>query len=233
MNRILLQNNKIYSNVKMIVFDMIGTTINDNGIVYKTLYDSMKDFGLDINKNEMKSFYGLNKYKVLEDVLINQSTKYQDINILKKQLFYKFDTNLKQRYLESSNFELMDPKIPELFNHLRKNNIIITINTDYSRDIQESIINKFDMTEFIDDYISSQQVKMGKPLPYMIQQLMIRNNIYNSKSVIKVGDTPKDILEGINANCLSSIGVLSGSCSRKQLNKANDIINNVTDITST
>lgn len=89
------------------------------------------------------------------------------------------------------------------------------------------------MTEFIDDYISSQQVKMGNPLPYMIQQLMIRNNIYNSKSVIKVGDTPKDILEGINANCLSSIGVLSGSYNRKQLNKANDIINNVTDITST
>ena len=34
------------------------------------------------------------------------------------------------------------------------------------------------------------------------------NNIYEPNQVIKVGDTYNDILEGINANCFLSVGVL-------------------------
>ena len=57
------------------------------------------------------------------------------------------------------------------------------------------------MNEFIDDYISSEEVKYGRPYPYMIHKLMERNNIINSQNVIKFGDTNNDVLEGINANC--------------------------------
>ena len=33
--------------VKMIVFDMAGTTVNENGIIYQTLYNVMKKFKLN------------------------------------------------------------------------------------------------------------------------------------------------------------------------------------------
>ena len=37
----------LYKNIKMLVFDMAGTTVNEGGLVYKTLYETIKNFGLD------------------------------------------------------------------------------------------------------------------------------------------------------------------------------------------
>ena len=43
MNRLSIRSLN-YQNVKMLVFDMAGTTINEKGIVYNTLYDNMKEW---------------------------------------------------------------------------------------------------------------------------------------------------------------------------------------------
>ena len=86
------------------------------------------------------------------------------------------------------------------------------------------------MNEFIDDYISSEEVKFGRPHPYMIYSLMERNSIISPAEVIKVGDTRNYILEGLNANCLSSIGVLTGADNMDKLVNANYILNSIMDI---
>ena len=62
-----------YNNVKMLVFDMAGTTVNEGGIVYNTLYSTMKDFNLDVKKDDIHHWHGKNKYEVLEHFL---SAKY-------------------------------------------------------------------------------------------------------------------------------------------------------------
>ena len=41
------------SRTKMLVFDMAGTTVNENGIVYQTLYETMKKYGLDVSKKTL------------------------------------------------------------------------------------------------------------------------------------------------------------------------------------
>lgn len=232
MNRIYLRSSsykhKVYNNVKMLVFDMAGTTVNEKGIVYDTLYDTIKNFGLNISRSEINNWHGSNKYEVLnhylnkDNVEVNESDKFQ--------LHNNFDNNLKERYFYSSSIDLIDPNIPILFNKIREKDIKIALNTGYSKDIQESIIKKLRMNEFVDDYISSDQVKLGRPKPFMINTLMTQNNIFNSKSVIKFGDTQNDILEGINANCLASIGVLSGADCEKKLSNSNYILKSVMDI---
>ena len=58
-------------------------------------------------------------------------------------------------------------------------------------------------------------------LIHMIHKLMERHDIENPNSVMKFGDTQKDVLEGINAHCIASIGVLSGADNEKQLQEAN------------
>ena len=62
------------------------------------------------------------------------------------------------------------------------------------------------MNEFTDDYISSEQVKFGRPYPYMIYNLMERHRL--SSIVMKFGDTQNDILEGLNAHCVLSIDII-------------------------
>ena len=106
----------------------------------------------------------------------------------------------------------------------------LKLNTGYSVQIQENIIKKLNMNEFIDNYVSSEQVKLGRPHPYMINRLMTINNINNPYNVIKIGDTENDVLEGLNAKCGLSIGVLSGSGNIYDLSKSHLIINNKIDL---
>ena len=59
---------------------------------------------------------------------------------------------------------------------------------------------------------------------------MERNDIINPKQVVKVGDSQNDILEGINAGCFSSIGVLSGIGIKETLKSSDFILDSVMDI---
>lgn len=221
----------VYKNVKLLVFDMAGTTVNEKGIVYQTLYDTIKNFGLNISQKEISKWHGSNKYEVLNHYLTNDSNVSLEIrNCLRDQLYSNFDNNLKERYFNSSNLELIDPQLPELFQKIQKKNIKIALNTGYSQEIQESIIRRLNMNEFIDDYISSEQVKIGRPYPYMIYNLMERNKIECVQSVMKFGDTQNDIYEGTNANCLASVGVLSGADNEEKLKGATHLLDNVMNI---
>ncbi len=219
--------------IRMLIFDMAGTVINEEGIVYKTLYNTMMDYRLDVNKEDMYKWHGRNKYEVLTEYLKkdNSLKLHESFTILEEGLHDSFDYNLKERYFSSSNsIKLMDEKIPELFNKIRERNIKIALNTGYGKDIQEAIIKKLNMTEFVDDYISSEEVKYGRPYPYMIYRLMEEHGIDMPTKVVKFGDTQNDIMEGKNAGCWS-VGVLSGSDGADRLIGADAIINSVMNIT--
>ena len=230
MNSIIIKNIK-YNNVKLLVFDMAGTTVNEHGIVYETLYTTMNNYGLSVSRDDIQKWHGANKYEVLNNYL---GKKYSGDDIISKnirqQLHTNFDINLKDRYFTNSNVTLIDNKLPELFNSLREKNIKIALNTGYSKEIQGAIIDKLRMGEFIDTYISSEEVKYGRPYPYMIYHLMEKCGIQNPKSVIKFGDTKNDILEGLNAQCLASVGVLSGADEGKHINGGDLILDSVMDI---
>ena len=55
--------------------------------------------------------------------------------------------------------------------------------------------------KYVDAYISSHQVSIGKPYPYMIFNLMEQLKITKTNEIIKIGDSPNDMKEGRNANC--------------------------------
>ena len=217
----------------MLVFDMAGTIVNEKGIVYETLFKTMKNFKLNIeSEDEIKPFYGLNKYEVLDHFLEKTFDNKKYINDCRPYLKYTFNNNLINQYSVNGNIELINKNLPDHFNKLRDNDIKICLNTGYSLRVQETIINSLNMKDFIDDYISSNLVKKGRPYPYMINHLMVQNNINFPNQVIKIGDTPVDILEGINSNCFKSVGVLSGASDFKSLKDAGAdiILDSVMDI---
>ena len=131
----------LFTGIKMIVCDMAGTTINEGGLVYKTLYDTMKNFNLDVKKKDINYWHGANKYEVLEHYL-RISTKLSGNNYLnvRQNLFEEFDNNLKSVYFSSSKIHLINDNLPVLFNGLRESGIKIALNTGYNKDIQSTII---------------------------------------------------------------------------------------------
>jgi len=51
----------------------------------------------------------------------------------------------------------------------------------------------------------------------MIRAAMAYFGIDNPKNVVKIGDTPVDLLEGRNADCLMSLAVTNGTHTFEQL----------------
>ena len=208
---------------KMYVFDMAGTTINERGIVYNTLKESIRAKGIDIDDNKFHKYHGKKKLEVIQSFIKDEE--------LSSEVYDNFQKNLKYKYFETDTLSLM-PYTLETFEKIKKNDDIVCLNTGYSKEIASQIINKLNLDEIIDDYICSDQVTKGRPYPCMINSLMDYNYIENSEQVIKVGDTVIDILEGKNANTGQQIGVLTGADDYDTLKKVNPtrIINNLNEL---
>ena len=223
--------------ISLMVCDMAGTVINEGGVVYKTLYNTLKNNDVPVKDTEIADWHGLQKEEVIDDMvdkyltLDRSSETARKLTKIKKTCYKEFEENLNEAYFgEHSKIELIDPNLPTFFNRLRFNGVKIALNTGYNRTLQQDIINHLQMKDYIDDFISSEDVKMGRPAPHMIHRLMERHNIMNVKYVAKVGDTRNDMLEGKNAGCGINIGVLTGVGNADDLLDADLLVDKITNI---
>ena len=218
------------NNISMIVSDMAGTTINESGIIYQSIFNTLHKMGYPVKVKDKQNWHGMDK----KEAMINHILKY-DPNI-DTQFTYKTANRillneLSREYFDNNNIDLIDNNLSRYFNNLRNDNIIVTLQTGYPSILQEKIIHKFKMNCFIDDWISSQHVKRGRPYPDMIEFMTSKYNI-NSKNVAKIGDTVNDMKEGKNAHCGIVIGVLTGEGNRSELIQAGAdiIVDKITDL---
>lgn len=217
------------NNISMIVCDMAGTTINESGIIYDSLFNTLNKLGFIASVSHKKSWYGRDKSEVMKEHIRNINKN------VKNCIFEKADelliNDLTNKYFISDKVKLIDEKLPLFCKDLNKNNILVTLNTGYPSILQKQIIEHFNMNDYIYDWISSSDVSKGRPHPYMINELAKRHNI-KSKNIAKFGDTINDIKEGKNANCGVVIGVLSGANNKEELLDAGAdlILDKITDL---
>ena len=55
--------------ISLMVCDMAGTVINEGGIVYKTLFNTLKNNDIPVQENEMKNWHGLQKIEVIDNMI--------------------------------------------------------------------------------------------------------------------------------------------------------------------
>lgn len=220
-------------NIKLVVCDMAGTIINERGIIYKSIGETLKEMGCVVSEKDEKRWYGRDKREVLYNE-INKNLNGSSIKRLaplvresEKILIRK----LEESYFKDEKITLIDDKLLDLFENWRMKGIKVALNTGYNKNFQKKIIKNLNLSESIDDFISSEEVKRGRPYPYMINKLMERNNIINARYVCKIGDTVNDMMEGKNANCGLTVGVLSGAGKIENLlNETNIVVDKVTDL---
>ena len=215
----------------MLVCDMSGTIIKENDIVYNNLFKTIKTIEPNVTKYDIKKFYGCGKHEILKFFINKKYNNDEEKKIIFKEYNMKYNDLIKNDYKNNNNIELIHPKLINYFNHLRQNDIKISLNTEYSKEIQEILIDKFKLYKCVDDYISSEETNYNRFKPNMINILMKRNFIFFPNQVVKIGDSCIDIIEGKKANT-HTIGVLTGSTSKELLREYNPtfILNNIMDI---
>ena len=215
--------------ISMIVCDLAGTTINESGIIYQSIYNTLNKSGYTAKKSDMKRWYGRDKNEVMKEHILKFDKKL-DNKILQKLEASLID-ELSEEYFTNDRVQLIDKKLPEFCKDLQNNDILVTLNTGYPKCLQNKIVEHFEMNKFVNDWISSSEVQRGRPYPHMINKMRKKHNI-DSKNIAKFGDTVNDILEGKNANCGLVVGVLSSTNNEEELlNAGADIvINKITDL---
>ncbi len=215
----------------MVVFDMAGTTINENNIVYKLLHQVLIDDGYDCSLDLVLAIgAGKEKKAALKDILIELGVFAPD-NIAER-LHQIFNDKLANIYTTAPIVSMDGAE--ELFAQLKLMEIKVVLNTGYDSKTAHFLLQKlhWEIGNHIDGLITASDVLHGRPSPDMIFLAMQQLHITDANLVVKIGDSIVDIEEGKNANCGLTIGITTGAQDEQMLQMANPdyIIHHLQDI---
>jgi phosphonatase-like hydrolase len=205
--------------VRMVVFDMAGTTVDEDNVVYKTLQKTINERQFDFTLDEvLAEGAGKEKLQAIRSIL---ASKEMSDETLATDIFGTFLQQLEVAY------QTLDVKeqrhASHTFKELKERNIYVVLDTGYNRETAESLIKKIGWEKGVhfDLLVTASDVNQNRPYPDMILLAMEKLNVQSGELVIKVGDSGIDIQEGQNAGCLYSIGITTGAHTRQQLAEAN------------
>lgn len=230
--------------VNAVIFDWSGTTVDYGcmapAIAFKNVF---KNCGLDIPIKQIRSFMGLPKREHIQKIL--------QLDDVVKSWFGKFDrkpdkNDLDNLYnaFEPQLFAILEkyskpvPGVSNLVKNLKSMGIKIGSTTGYTKEMMKIVLKEASRCSYEPDcVVTPEDTGGGRPMPWMCFLNLIKLKVYPPCTVIKVGDTISDILEGINAG-MWSVGVIKGSnelglsedeVNEYDKNKLNQLINEVRD----
>jgi phosphonatase-like hydrolase len=219
--------------VEMVVFDMAGTTIDEDNIVYKTLQKSINEHGIEVTLDQVLAIgAGQEKLNAIKDVIKAYGTS-DDLSKA-NEIFELFRKSLATAYEAFPISSIADAE--DVLLALRSQNIKVVLNTGYDKTTANFILNKIQWRQFYhyDLLVTASDVKNSRPAPDMIQLAMNLFSMEDAGKIVKIGDSKIDIEEGKNAKCLYSIGVTTGAQTKLQLQEAapDFIIDNLNELFS-
>jgi phosphonatase-like hydrolase len=203
------------SNYSLVVFDMAGTTVRDKGNVAESFINALALHNINVPVEEVNKVMGWRKKEAIKMLL----QKFHTVDeALIETIHEQFTQNMIAFYKNDGELQPL-PFAEDVFTTLRNQNIKIALNTGFTKAITDVLLEKLNWQNgnVVDDVIASDEVKEGRPHPFMIQELMKRHRIEDTSSVVKVGDTEVDVLEGRNASCGLVVAVTTGAYTRKAL----------------
>lgn len=221
--------------IKLIVFDMAGTTVEDDHQVAFALQHALKKFGFDYSIEAINVVMGYAKPLAITKLLEKfNAPQHLDGNLI-DQIHHQFVNEMISFYATSSLVKEKE-NATEIFQVLRSSGIKVAIDTGFSRPIADTIFRRLGWIagQHYDVSITSDEVENGRPYPDMIYRAMELCEVTDKSQVAKIGDTASDLQQGTAAGCQYVIGVTTGAYTREALLKEQHthLINNLQEILS-
>lgn len=215
--------------LRLVVFDMAGTTIQDKKEVETCFAQACKLTHLEVSDERILALQGYSKihvFKLLWGERLGDT--HPELKEKSNQSYQVFTEILEKHYQE--NDILPTDGCLEILSFLRENNIKIALTTGFYRKVTNMILQKVGWLNGLDENhinssgesmidmsIASDEVEKGRPEPFMIQKAMKTFGIKDPKEVINIGDTPSDLQSGVRAGCRLSLGLTNGTHTHDQL----------------
>ena len=208
--------------IGMIMFDLSGTTVQDDTGVRDCLHHAAVEFGLQTTPEEILLHMGTNKIHLYQFLIARERGReidIRDFERIKDPDTYEAAKKVFDRYQEImiEHYRKNVQEVPgssDVFRWCHQRGIKVATDTGFHREVVDAIMAGLGWLRdgLIDLSVDVEDIpgQIGRPAPFMIFHAMMRLNVQSVHEVIKIGDTPADMLEGRNAGCRGVVGVLSG-----------------------
>jgi phosphonatase-like hydrolase len=207
------------SSIQLVVFDIAGTTVRDNGNVAEAFISAFKEYGYTMPAADVKKVMGFRKMDAIVLLLEKFAPDRNDDDELADRIHTRFIDKMIEFYMNDETLAPV-PHAEDVFQALKDRGIKVALNTGFTRSITDTILHRLrwdDRSPLIDQVICSDEVPRGRPYADMIEVLMDDLGIGSPAHVLKVGDTEVDVEEGRNAACGRVVSVTTGAYTREQL----------------
>lgn len=204
--------------IRAVIFDLAGTTIDyGNQAPALAIRKAFKQFGVEVSLKELQCnaewepLVQIKRIMTESDVQKRWYIKHPDVSLEEgiSQVAKWFNRNILEILPQIAKVK---SGLPTLISYFRTQGIRFATTTRYTNEMLAKILplvseQGFDPQINITAADFEDSADVG---PEMVRQAMTKLRIRNAQSVIKVGDTPRDIYEGKAAGVIT-IGMIEGS----------------------
>ncbi len=125
--------------IRMVVFDMAGTTVDEQNLVYKTLHEAILDGGLSVDFSEVLRLGAGREKKDAIATIVKQYGTESALEVT-DQIYDDFMQRLEIAYRDAE--VIPEPGAEALFDWLRKKGVYVVLNTGYNRETADGLMKK-------------------------------------------------------------------------------------------
>ncbi|MEV0711169.1 phosphonatase-like hydrolase [Nocardia aurea] len=214
--------------VELVVMDMAGTTVTDDGLVIAAFDTAATTVGLaetGTERDEARRYVldtmGQSKIEVFR-ALFDSEDRAQQAN----------------RAFEAAYDALIDggvapvPGAVDTVTRLRDAGIKVVLTTGFSAATQQRVIEALGWQDLADAWLAPGAAGRGRPHPDLVLTAALRAEVSDVAAVAVVGDTASDMLSGLRAGASLRAGVLTGAHRAPALREAGatHVIDSVADL---
>ena len=201
-------------NIKLVVFDVGGTIIEDVGHVPAAFEAALKSHGYSVAGTDLARWRGASKREVIRRI-VGEEKGHDEAS---ERIYRSFQESLAGLLREHGVRPVKG--IEQAFARLHEAHVRVALTTGFDRLITEEVLRGFDREETLDAVVCSDDVSAGRPAPYMIFHAMELTGVTSVHEVANVGDTTNDLKAGYFSGIAANVGVLTGAHDKDQLLQA-------------
>jgi phosphonatase-like hydrolase len=205
--------------VSLVVFDIPGTTVDDDDAVNLCLRWAFSKFGVVVSRDAVDAVSGEPKTVAIAKLLtqvrtVDTSTNDPDVVEIHK----RFQTLILSRYRDAVDVRPVEGSM-DVFRELSEVGIRVALDAGFSRVTMDALLARLEWigSGVIGATVASDEVARGRSYPDSIERAMSLTGVDDASTVAKVSDTPAGLLSGNAAGCGRVIGITTRPYSRAQL----------------
>lgn len=193
--------------IRLVTFDVAGTTVSDNGLVLRAFE---RAFSTVVPETWATNAAKLTQYAI--DTMGQSKIEVFTAMLGNADLAQKANIAFEAAYLDLIRTEgvVEIAGATEIFRSLRENGIAVALTTGFSRETLDAILASLDWTELIDASAVPGDVGAGRPSPRMLESVATTMGVAPSETVV-LGDTQSDMMAAVRFGASQAIGVLTGT----------------------